>query len=214
MTIQLTPRDYEILGSLTTAVRVMTVSQIGRGWWSSSTDPTTDARHRITRLCAAGFLRIAKVLAMPLPEITAPLLIWRPGEIEPDFGKLSWKARARWQQGARQTRIVLASKRGARLFTGRSDPALSRHFQLTHDLGVAEVFLAFRAQRPHLIPSWRGEVCYAHLRRNRKIPDAVITTSDLWPPLVAVEFAGAYSRERVRKFHFFCLQERLAYELW
>ena len=214
MAIRLTPRDFEILGALTTAVRVMTVSQIGRGWWSTSSDPVTDARHRIRLLCTAGFLRIAKVLAMPLPQITAPLTSWKPGDSEPDCGNLSWMARSRWRHGAKQIQIVMPSGRGARLFSGKSAPALSRHFQMTHDLGLAEVFLAFRSQRPHLIPAWRGEASYRHLRRNRKIPDAVITSSDLWPPIIAVEFAGAYSRERVRKFHYFCQQERLAYELW
>lgn len=154
------------------------------------------------------------VFVRPLPPIVQPLFVWQPLEPAPDFDAIAWKSQSRWTAAAKSIPVIVASDKSARRLSGKKARGIRQGFQTTHDLGVAEVFLQFREQRPSLIPLWRGERVIAHLRRGKKIPDAVIAEASLWPPKLVVEFAGAYSARRIRQFHHVCVKERLPYELW
>ncbi len=153
-------------------------------------------------------------MARPLPVIDEPICVWQPSQQLPDFGAVAWSAKSRWKFGARRTSVVVASDLATRIRTGRNAREIKQCFQLTHDLGVSETFLRFRQTRPAEATLWNGEDIIARFRRKKKLPDAIIAGDDIWPPRLAVEFAGAYSRGRIKGFHKFCEQEQLPYELW
>lgn len=214
MNVQLTMRDLEILHALTHCVRVLSVDQIRRGWWSSTTEDSTAVRDRLRLLARSGWISRASILTQPLPKMDEPLAVWWPGQVSPPFDAIAWTTKKRWRAPARSTPVVLASDKAARRFFGRQARGLRQAFQATHDLGLSEVYLHFRKARTSLLPLWRGERQIASLRRRRKVPDAVIADASLWPPQVVIEFAGMYSAERMRNFHSFCVRESLPYELW
>lgn len=214
MPLCLTSRDSEILDHLSMSVRLFSLDQIARAWWGDSEDPRKLADERILRLARAGWVERYSVLARPIPEITAPVVCWRPGQSPADFGKVAWRVQSRWKKGPRKCLVVVASDRTTKSRLGKSARGIRQYFQLTHDLGVAETFLRFRETRPEEATLWRGEGMIASLRRQRKVPDAIISGDAIWPPKLIVEFAGDYARNRIEVFHWFCEKERLAYELW
>ena len=214
MPLRLTSRDSEILDHLSMSVRLFSLDQIARAWWGDSEDPRKLADERILRLARAGWVERYSVLARPIPEITAPVVCWRTGQSPADFGKVAWQVQSRWKKGPRKCLVVVASDRTTKSRLGKSARGIRQYFQLTHDLGVAETFLRFRETRPEEATLWRGEGMIASLRRQRKVPDAIISGVAIWPPKLIVEFAGDYARNRIEVFHWFCEKERLAYELW
>ena len=214
MATQLTLRDLEILHALTHCVRLFSIQQIFRSWWSNSSDKSTAVRDRIRTLNKDGWICRANVFVRPLPEIQKPLFVWQPKQLSPSCHTIAWRSQCRWTRAAESTAVIVASDKASRHFFGKKARGLRQGFQTAHDLGVAEVYLQFRNDRPKLLPLWRGERMIAPLRRRRKVPDAVIADETLWPPQLVVEFAGAYSAERIEQFHRFCAKESLAYELW
>ncbi len=214
MTTQLTLRDFQILHALTHCVRLFSVDQIRRCWWSEISEDSTVVRDRIRLLARADWVRRARAFARPLPKISEPLFAWQPHKPVPPFDAIAWKAQSRWAEPPKSISVVVASNKACRRLLGRQARGLRQGFQTTHDLGVAEVFLRFQQSRPEFAPLWRGERVIAHLRRRLKVPDAVIADESLWPPKLVVEFAGAYSAQRLREFHHFCVKERLQYEIW
>lgn len=214
MAMRLTLRDREILHALTHCVRLFSIQQIFRSWWNKSSDNSTAVRDRIRTLSSDGWISRATVFVRPLPSIQKPLFAWKPKQPAPSCHALAWKSQSRWNQAAESTAVIVASNKASRHFFGKNARGLRQGFQTAHDLGVAEVYLQFRRDRPELLPLWRGERTIAPLRRRRKVPDAVIADETLWPPQFIVEFAGAYSAERIEQFHRFCVKESLAYELW
>jgi hypothetical protein len=214
MSLRLTSRDSEILDHLSTAVRLFSLDQIAHAWWRGSGDPRKLADERIRRLARAGWVERYSVLVRPMPEIMAPVACWRPGQLAADFGKIAWQVQSRWKKGPRQCLVVVASGRTTKSRIGKSPRRIRQYFQLTHDLGVAETFLRFRETRPEEATLWKGEGIISPLRRKKKVPDAIIAGDLIWPPRLVVEFAGAYARERIEVFHWFCEKEQLAYELW
>ena len=214
MPLQLTARDSEILDHLSTAVRLFSLDQIARTWWADSIHQRKQAAERMRQLARAGWVARYSVLVRPMPAIIAPVACWRPGQVPSDFGKTAWRVRSRWKTGPRKCLVVVASSRTTKSHTGKPARGIRQYFQLTHDLGLAETFLRFRETRPTEATLWKGEGMISALRSKRKVPDAVIAGDSIWPPRLVVEFAGAYARERIEVFHWFCEREQLAYELW
>lgn len=214
MATQLTLRDLEILHALTHCVRLFSLQQVSVSWWKFATKNSTALRDRIRILAECGWVRRGTVFARPLPPIERPLFTWRPREPAPKFDAIAWIAQSRWTAAAKSISVIVASDKSSRHFFGRRARGIRQGFQTTHDLGVAEVYLRFREQFPSQISEWRGERMIAHLRRRKKIPDAVIADEALWPPKLVVEFAGEYSARRLRQFHHICVKEQLPYQLW
>ncbi|MEZ6033137.1 MAG: hypothetical protein R3C17_08605 [Planctomycetaceae bacterium] len=214
MSLRMTSRDSEILDHLSTAVRLFSLDQIAHAWWGDSGDPRKLAEERIRKLARAGWVERYSVLVRPMPKITAPVACWRPGQLAADFGKIALQVQSRWKNGPRKCLVVVASGRTTKSRIGKPARGIRQYFQLTHDLGVAETFLRFKETRPEEATLWKGEGIISPLRRKKKVPDAIIAGDSIWPPRLVVEFAGAYARERIEVFHWFCEKEQLAYELW
>lgn len=210
----LTDRDRDIVLTLCSKVRIIALDQVANTWWAGSARATENARRRLSQLVEGGLLKSASVMAVPLPELMRPVLVWRPSDAKPDFGAAAWQLQSRWKSSAKSTRMYLATTRATRIFGGSAPGRIKQEFQATHDLGVTEMFLLVRRQRPELVVKWIGEDVLAPYRRGQKLPDAVIAEQPDTRPELVLEFGGAYDKPRLFDFHCDCEQRGLPYEVW
>lgn len=209
----LTARDTEILRSLIWKVRLFTLAQLSTTWWTDSPSGRSEARRRCRRLVDQGLLEMTAVHARPLPSLTAPVCCWAPGEPTPDFGRVSYVLRCRWAEAPRTVTAYVATTRAANAFGGHGGP-LRHPLQATHDIGVSQVYLTYRATTPWLARAWVGEDVVPRSQRRRvRVPDALIR-DDSGRTSLAVEFGGAYDAARVAGFHEDCLKTGVPYVLW
>jgi hypothetical protein len=84
---------------------------------------------------------------------------------------------------------------------------------------MAQVFLRYRLREPALIRQWIFEEQVKTERRieragpkyGEKLPDAFLRSDS---GERAIEFGGAYGKDKVAAFHGYCKERSLAYELW
>ena len=207
-----TGRDSGILNALAFKVRMLSLEQIGRGWWGESSDPRRFARRRLGPLVGAGLLDEREVLAHPLLELEAPQFTWSPGGPGPDCEAVSYRLKSRWTEKPRRTPVFIATKRTLAELGGAGGklPTLG---QETHDLHMGSIYLRLLREDPGAAETWVGEDVFAPRRLGQKLPDAVL----LGPGgevTLAIEFAGSYSAARVARFHEDCVRRGTPYELW
>jgi len=210
----LTPRDDDILTTLALRVRMLSLAQVAQGWWMPTPAGQANARRRLAVLSDTGLLRSARVHARPLPELAYPVLAWSPGQGDPDFDAVSWSLQSRWTKPPRRIVVYFATRRGANQYGGRLRGQIKQELQVTHDLGVAQVYLKLRATKPEAALQWTGEDALRPTRKRQKIPDALLRPCTPNAPPLIIEFGGAYDARRVRSFHRDCLQRKLPYQLW
>ncbi len=190
------------------------LTQVASTWWPNSKSSIELARRRLSVLIENGLLTTATVTAAKLPEIVRPIASWSPGDLEPDLGAIAWKLQSRWIEPPRQCRAYLATSLAAKHFGGRANGKLKHQYQATHDLGLTEVYLRLRQDRPELLPYWLGEDLVAPYRLRQKLPDAIIAESPSATPKLVIEFGGSYDKQRVTNFHRDCQDRALPYEIW
>lgn len=214
--VQLTNRDREILVALTHKVRLLSLEQIARTWWSNSSFGIENARKRLALLSdpAANPYVMQRMKLNAHPELTlnSPIFRWRPGDFTPPFGALSYRLKKRWNQAIKSTTVYIATERGARYFGGFGGK-LRRPLQATHDLHVAQIYLQMLQTDPALAALWVSEERFAEERRKEKLPDAVIRDT-LGNIILVIEFGGAYDAKHVERVHEDCVARSLPYELW
>jgi hypothetical protein len=211
-TAVLSLRDQELLDALVHRVRVFSVRQVARTWWSHTAEPEANARKRLLQLQADGFLRLFPALARPEIPIQSPIATWNPGEDRPHFGEVSYRLKSRWTEPAAHVTCTVATARAGQHFGG-SGGRLPREKEQTHDLHLSAVFLLLRNRTPDLVRFWISEAAILRNRddRSENLPDAILNL-DTGPRLI--EFGGAYSKEKLEGFHDYCSQNALPYELW
>lgn len=212
----LTERDRDILDALTCRVRVLSLEQVARAWWPGAS--RSAAEERLSRLSAAGLVEARRFAARPETELVAPLATWQPGRSTPDFATVSYRAKSRWSEPPVMTACVIATERSGNRFGGRGG-RFPRATERTHDLHLAQVYLRMRVLNPSRARTWLREDLVAKSRSEdeetaaagEKLPDAIVRDGQ---HDTAIEFAGAYAREKLREFHLYCERTSLAYELW
>jgi hypothetical protein len=209
----LTGREQELFTALTRKIRLLTFEQIVRAWWPDSEAGRTNAKRRLRELYERGFLARIRVLSRPLLPLEAPVLRWKPGEAEPDFGAVSWRLQSRWQEPARTVTAYLATKRAAHVFGGVTEGRLKNPAHATHDIHVGAVYLHLLRTAPALAAGWVGEDIVAPTREGQKLPDSIVHDAAGTPKFV-IEFGGAYAADRVAAFHADCAARILPYEIW
>lgn len=212
--MKLTARDREIIASLCCSIRMIALDQVAKSWWPDSNSSIELARRRLAILIENGLITTATVFAAKLPEIVRPIAGWSPGDLQPDFGAIAWNLQSRWKEPPRQCRTYLATSLAAKHFGGRANGKPKHQYQATHDLGLTEVYLRLREDRPELSPHWIGEDLVSPHRRRQKLPDAIIAESPSATPKLIIEFGGSYDKERVTDFHQDCERRALPYEIW
>jgi hypothetical protein len=210
----LTCRDMEILVTLSLRVRLASLGQIARTWWGEGKATMETCHDRLLRLERADFLRRRRVNTICLEPLQGPLASWAPGACSPDLGALAWKLRRRWQSEPRPTLIYMATQRAAALFGGRRRGRAPHAFQISHDLGVTEMFFGLRRIRPEIVDHWIDEDRLAPARRGQKLPDAIVPPGILWATSVALEFGGDYPKSRLQTFHDDNQSRHLPYQIW
>ena len=210
----ITSRDDELLKALALKVRVLSLSQIAAAWWAPTPAGRSNARRRLAVFIRAGLLLSAHFQVRPLPSLTAPVATWRPDTPPPNFGSVAWKLQSRWTSPPRRTTVYFVSGKGANQYGGRARGAIKREFQVTHDLGVAQLYLNLLRTDPDAAAQWVGEDVLRYSRRREKIPDAVLMAPNQRTPRLVIEFGGAYDVRRLRKFHRDCACRGLPYEIW
>lgn len=206
-----TSRDIHILRFLSLRVRIATETQIARTWWSNATKRR--AVRRLDLLESAKLVRSFRQL-IALPHCDEPICRWKPGDYPPDFAHIAWRLQRRVVSGPAMERVYTSTAAGARRFGGVRRNCLAHPFQLTHDLGVTEVYLTLLATRPELAELWVDEDRLARYRWRQKLPDAVIATHPAAAPLLVVEYGGNYSKHRLLAFHDDCQDRGVPYEIW
>lgn len=187
-----------LLRCLSTQVRAFTPEQAARGW-------TRGDLRNLRALIRSELFETTTVIARKTPKLEGPLASWAPGKAEPNFNALAYYLLKRWETAAtKPTRVILASRKGRRLFGGKEG---FKRTQASHDLGVAEIVLWYKALHPEMFDQLRGEDIMRHTRRGQKLPD-------LFLPDGVAEYASCYSSDRVRAFHQDCEERRLRYALW
>jgi hypothetical protein len=209
----LSDRDLEILDMLSLRTRLASLSQLARTWWQGAKGPRDACDRRLVRLGAAGLLVRVQVNAIAIPPLTGPLIRWSPGDSVPDFGALAWQLHQRWKAPIAPTTVFLATSRCAGYFGGRRRGRLSHAFQLSHDLGVTETFLALRLMNIAAVKCWIDEDRLAPARRGQKLSDALIAR-DVNAPLLVLEFGGNYPKSRLQDFHDDNESRGLPYQIW
>lgn len=193
---RLTPRDIEILETLTNRVRTLSISQIAKSFWSGQKNSERNAAKRLEQLKGANLLEIRSVLGRQEIPLLQPVVSWSPGETAPDLGRASWTLRKRWKQAqVVPTEIVIATKEAQREFAGSIGGYFPRNSEVTHDIHLGSVFLNHYRNRAE---QWISE---AQLReegnRGDTIPDAIIRREYGASPTLIVEFGGSYRKEKL-----------------
>ncbi len=208
----LSRRDIDIVRALTTRVRLLTVEQVAAGWWPGAREGREQAARRLRELCTVRLLEERPILAEPFIALSQPIVVWIPGDQEPDHHSTAWQLQRRWTETARQTLVFIATSFAADTLGGVA-PRLPTLGQETHDLHVSEVYLRLRRERPELADRWLGEEIVRPTRIDEKLPDALIVDAQGHPARV-IEFGGRYDHKRVCAFHEDCAARGLPYELW
>ena len=206
-------RDKQIIITLSRKVRLLTHAQIAYGWWSLSLSGLKNSRRRLGQLVKAGWLVSSNVIADSI-AISSAVATWSPGQLSLNFGTIAWQLQSRWTQNVRNEKVYVAAKFAANQFGGSSNGRVKKPKQATHDLGVSAVYLAMIKERPQDAEAWLGEDIYAGSRRGQVLPDAMLFDPDSTDPYLAIEFGGAYTKERLEEFHHDCQSRKLAYEIW
>lgn len=210
--INLTARDLALLDALTLRIRVLSVEQIARTWFSDSQDPCRNAIRRIAALARAGAVERFDAHARPDLALTHPIAVWMPEGPAPDFERLSYQLASRWRAPAMPVSVVIAT-RVAGTWTGGYGGRRPRRSELSHDLSLAGVYLHWMQRKSHEAARWISE---ATLRKHGFgergiLPDVLIEEPGRRR---IVELGGMYGAAKLREFHRFCALRGLAYEIW
>lgn len=203
-------RDLEILEVLSRRVRMLSLDQVARTWWGSTRNATTNATRRLAVLERRGLLRRMPAMVHELPGLEEPLLTWRPGDRTPDLPAIAYRLERRWSSPLRPVALVAAT-REVGSWLGGGGGRKPRESELSHDLGLAALYLRFRGREPGRAASWVPEDLFDPGELEGFVPDAVVREEDR---LTLIEFAGTYKKERLQKLHASCERTSLPYELW
>ena len=209
--MKLTPRDFDILETLTRRVRLLTVWQVARIWWPNAKSQC-HCRRRIESLVRAGLIEMLSICVHPLLPVDKPLFRWKPGATEPDAERIATTCQKRWSKPDRPLTVCVATPRSANVFgsTACGTPPVEHR---NHDLRLADVYGRYRREWPELAATWIGEHALPRAGYRIKDPDAFLCDADGSVRFV-IESAGRYSTEQVQSFHDHCAEYDLPYELW
>ena len=202
----------ELLRCLTHHVRVLTVDQVARTWWPHTQRPKNNARKRLQELESQGLVRLANVLARPEIELAKPVFQWNPGDPDPDFGPIAYRLKTRWSGPLVPTEVVIATRDAKLRYGGYIGGRMPRDSETTHDINLAKVYLQLRRDQPRLLDYWVSEAQqYAEGGgKNQRLPDVIIR--DGAAVQMIIEFAGAYSKQKLQAFH--AEAQQSTYQLW
>ncbi|MDZ4684003.1 MAG: hypothetical protein SH850_02870 [Planctomycetaceae bacterium] len=216
------PAEQDLLRTIALRVRLVTATQIVRGWFADATNRERSPEDVIARLVTAGLMEHRRTEAHPLLDLRQPLFAWKAGTPEPSDNQLraiAERSRARWDQPHQSVEVSLATKRATALFGAFVDARGSRPHEATHDLHLTEVYLVYRRRFPRLATQWHGEAEFPKMGfeiAHMKDPDAFLIDRTGAATRI-IEFAGSYEADHLKAFHIHCAggaARRLATSGW
>lgn len=212
--MQQSPRDQEILKALAVKVRILSLPQIAIAWWGDTDQPQVFARRRLNELRDANLVRESTVPASPPLDLSAPVVVWKPGQLAPDHSAVARVLLNRWPPvPTRPTTVFAATEPTNNLYGGPLSVRPIHLAHVDHDLHVGEVYLRFLREHPALAQRWQGEDVRPKSGYRLKDPDAMLAFEGS-ARVHVVEFGGRYDVERVRDFHNDCAKRDRSYEIW
>jgi hypothetical protein len=205
----LTARDLEVLETLATRIRVLTIGQVAGHWFGGS---WTVAQRRMASLRRAGLLHLFTMQSRPPLSLREPMFAWEPSAATPDFHALSYACCVRWNQPTTPTQLVVASPAGCVRFACKPTRQ-PRRSEVSHDVTLGGVYLAILKSLPEIAQTWQSEgtLRSGGFGDRQKLPDAMVLRECR---LTVVELGGTYPAQRLEELHRFCAGRRLPYELW
>ena len=209
--MKLSTIDDLIHATLMVKVRVMSLQQIASAFHGGD---VSNANRRLRRLVSAGILAKHNLIARRAPVPTGPIQIWDPGCPTPNFESLSRSVKRRWQRTAtRPTTVFVAARRFASSVGKRTLGRLSHPLQVSHDLGLSSVYLHLWDVQPVAALRWVGEDSFPQSSRKKQSPDAFLMGINMVPER-AIEYAGFYDAKRFKKFHSYCFNRGLSFDIY
>ena len=204
-----TDRDFTVLRALSLQVRVFGQRQLADALWAGD---IANARRRLHRFVEMGLIQRSVVMARPLPELLGPVFVWQPGHDDPDVSEIAFRLQSRWRYRAlRSTVVYVPTEHTVKHFGGRKKAVMST--QVSHDLGVSEVWLWFCINHPSYASAWRGENQIADAEPGQSLPDAMLVDRND-QPVMLIEFGGDYQADRIAAFHDDAVLRGLPYQIW
>ena len=207
----LTERDLDLVETLTLRVPALTIPQIADVWWPSARSQRAP-RQRLPRLVKSGWIELHMVNAHRPPPTFGPLFAWKPGDEDPDVERISYECRAACCEPAQPTEVCVATPRAAGL-VGSTARGLPRPEFRGHDLRLAAVYVHYRKTWPRLTHLWLGRHARPRAGYRLKDPDALLC-DDRGRPLRLIQATGRWNAAHVERFHEYCAESDLPYELW
>ncbi len=204
-------RHQEIVRALADSVRLLSVSQITKHWWTETKWGRSRARQAIRILEQDQWLVTQTVMARIVHEPVLPVVTWNMDDPEPDFQEVARTLHRRAIANATPITVAIATRRAAALFS--SGPlATIKLTQVTHDLNVSELFLHFRGLG---IPAqaWVSEDRLPADWPIRERPDAVLKNA-AGTIYRAVEYGGDYPVSRLLELHRGISLLGIGYQIW
>ncbi len=204
--------NEQLLEALTKRVRLFTIDQVARTWWSHTVRPRNNAKKRLRKLEEQGLVELITIMAMPEIELRAPVYEWRPGNPPPQFGPIAYRLRSRWKAPLVPTEAVIATTKTKRQYGGYIGGRKPRRSEATHDVHLSQVYLRLRETNPEILSHWISDAQqYAEGGgKNARLPDVLIRDGVTTEMLI--EFAGAYRKQKLEAFH--GQAKGYPYQLW
>lgn len=203
-------RDEEIVRTLADKVRVLTLSQVAKTWWTESRWGKSRAKSSLIRLAERKLVKLRRALARPIELIEHAIVEWKSGDVIPDFEAVATHLHRRAMTDASMQSIVATASKAVALFATGKAPSI-KLTQLTHDLHVSEIYL--RCRNDGLAKYWLSEDRLPVDWPVRVRPDAVLTDATGHFDR-AVEYGGDYPIDRLIELHEQLASIPLSYEIW
>lgn len=215
-----TERDWLVLKALALDVRVLSVRQAARLWWTAGRTGEGKATERLKKLMLAGFVERYRVEVYPALRFDEPEYRWRPGNPlrdEPFFDSLVGYHKTQ-RRGRRLDRRFLQEEQPIWLYVATEftrnlfasyGHGLPDQYDRNHDYQMAELFVAFHTSRlPRTVQgSWLGEDALPKAGKWKKDPDAWLC-DESGNRREVLEFIGSgYDGRRLLDLHRYLTRE-------
>lgn len=208
----MTPRDREILITITRKARMVSPHQAARVWWPGQAFGVQSALRRLKQLTSRGWAVELQVFAQPMLNLVAPIVTWQSGMEVPDFNVVSRSLFRRSEQTAQRIGVFAPTPLALHYFGCHDRPLLNNDCHVTHDLHVTEVYLRYHLIDPGASHQWIGEDTVPSIEC-RSQPDALLV-DEMGRPQKAIEFGGRYPASRLAQLHHDLASLNLPYEVW
>jgi hypothetical protein len=197
-----------LISTLSCRVRCLTIDQAGH--WKMSP-------RRLRALESAGWIESYVAAAHPMIPLEEPLLIHSPDDNEPALAAISRHLMTRFDRPLRQTRIFIATNKGAS-WAGGYGGRRSRPAELSHDIHLAQLYIQLEQSNPRAAWTWQPEAGAGQkkCRKDEMRPDALIDLvmkthgriTEAW------EMGGRYTVDKLKRLKDFCESHGWRLLLW